>query len=52
MKIKDKKIDDLNRELTIEVAAEDYAEIEKKNSPSAAGRRSSRASARAWCPHP
>ena len=30
MKIKDKKIDDLNRELTIEVAAADYAEIEKK----------------------
>ena len=30
MKVKEKKIDDLNRELTIEVAAADYAEIEKK----------------------
>lgn len=30
MKINEKKIDDLNRELTIEVAAADYAEIEKK----------------------
>jgi FKBP-type peptidyl-prolyl cis-trans isomerase (trigger factor) len=30
MKINEKKIDDLNRELTIEVAAADYAEIERK----------------------
>ena len=30
MKVKEKKIDDLNRQLTIEVAAADYAEIEKK----------------------
>ena len=30
MKVKEKKIDALNRELTIEVAAADYAEIEKK----------------------
>ena len=30
MKVKEKKIDDLNRELTIEVAAADYEEIEKK----------------------
>ena len=30
MKVKEKKIDDLNRELTIEVAAADYAEIERK----------------------
>lgn len=30
MKVKEKKIDDLNRELTIEVAAADYSEIEKK----------------------
>ena len=29
MKVKEKKIDDLNRELTIEVAAADSAEIEK-----------------------
>ena len=30
MKVKEKKIDELNRELTIEVAAADYEEIEKK----------------------
>ena len=30
MKVKSKKIDDLNLELTVEVAAADYAEIEKK----------------------
>ena len=30
MKVNEKKIDDLNRELTIEVAAADYAEIERK----------------------
>ena len=30
MKVKEKKIDDLNPELTIEVAAADYEEIEKK----------------------
>ena len=30
MKVTEKKIDNLNRELTIEVAAADYAEIEKK----------------------
>ena len=30
MKLNEKKIDDLNRELTIEVAAADYAEIERK----------------------
>ena len=30
MKVKEKNIDDLNRELTIEGAAADYAEIEKK----------------------
>ena len=30
MNVKDKKIDDLNLELTLEIAAEDYSEIERK----------------------